>query len=319
MTIHKALYPRDEVDRLYTSRREGGRGLAGIEDSVDVSIQRLEDYLQKRGRRLIIATKNNDNETRTSWTTITRNQKQEEKQLYRPFKRLKSDISPEKTWMLLKKGNLKRETESLPTATQNNAIRTNHIKATMNKTQQNSRCRLCGETIDHIISECCKLAQKEYKTRHDCVGKVIHWELCKKLKFDHTNKWYMHNLETVLENETHKLFLDFDIQTDYLISARRPDLIIINKKERTCKIVDFAIPTVHKVKLKECEKRDKYLALARELKKTVEYESDDYTHCNWCSWYSHQKIGTRTGGLGNNRTGADCPNYSIVEIDQNAE
>ena len=55
--------------------------------------------------------------------------------------------------------------------------RTNHIKARIDKTQQNSKCRLCGErdeTINHIISECSKLAQKEYKVRHDWVGTVIH-------------------------------------------------------------------------------------------------------------------------------------------------
>ena len=73
----------------------------------------------------------------------------------------------------------------------------------------------------------------------------------------------MHNLAVVQENNTHKLLWDFDIQTVRLISARRPDLIIINKK-RTCKIVDFAVPTDHRIKLKECEKKDKYL---RELKK----------------------------------------------------
>ena len=37
-----------------------------------------------------------------------------------------------------------------------------------------------------------KSAQNEYKIRHGWVGKVIHWELLKKLKFDHTDKWYMH-------------------------------------------------------------------------------------------------------------------------------
>ncbi len=42
----------------------------------------------------------------------------------------------------------------------------------------------------------------------------------------------LHNPAPVLENDTHKLLWDFDIQTDHLISARRPDLIIINKKER---------------------------------------------------------------------------------------
>ena len=76
----------------------------------------------------------------------------------------------------------------------------------------------------------------------------------------------MHNLAPVIENNIHKLLWDFDIQTDHLISARRPDLIIINKKKKICKIVDFAVPADHRIKLKECEKRDKYLNLARELK-----------------------------------------------------
>ena len=126
---------------------------------------------------------------------------------------------------------------------------------------------MTDETINHIKNECSKLAPKEYKTRHDWVGKVIHWEMCKKLKFDHTNKWYMHNPAPVIENATHKLLWDFNIQTDHLIPARRPGLIIINKKKRTYKIVDFPVPADHRMKLKECEKKDKYLYLARELKK----------------------------------------------------
>ena len=113
------------------------------------------------------------------------------------------------------------------------------------------------------------MAQKGYKARHDWVGKVIHWEMCKKFKFDHADKWYLHNPAPVLENDTHKLLWDFDIQTDRLIAARRPDLIIINKKKKKkiCKVVDFAVPADHRIKLKEWEKRDKYVDLARELKK----------------------------------------------------
>ena len=76
----------------------------------------------------------------------------------------------------------------------------------------------------------------------------------------------MHYLAPVLENDTHKLLWDFDIQTDPLISAWKLDLIIINKK-KICKIVKFAVPANHRIKLKECEKRDKYLNLASELKK----------------------------------------------------
>ena len=63
---------------------------------------------------------------------------------------------------------------------------------------------MTDETINHIISECSKLAQKEYMTRYDWVGKVIHWEMGKKFKFDHNNKWYMLNPEPALENNTHK-------------------------------------------------------------------------------------------------------------------
>ena len=72
---------------------------------------------------------------------------------------------------------------------------------------------------------------------------------------------------TVLENDTHKLLWDFDIHTDHQISAKKPDLIIINKKKRIFKIVDFAVRADHRIKLKECEKKDKYLDLARELRK----------------------------------------------------
>ena len=105
----------------------------------------------------------------------------------------------------------------------------------IDKTQQNSKCRLCGdseETINHIISECNKLAQKEYKTRQDWVGEGIHWGMCKKFKFVQMNKWYMHNPAPVQENNTHKLLGDFDIHIYPRISAKRPDLIIINKKRK---------------------------------------------------------------------------------------
>ena len=77
----------------------------------------------------------------------------------------------------------------------------------------------------------------------------------------------MHNPAPVLENETHKLLWDFDIHTDQLILTSKTDLIIINKKKRICKIVDFAVLPDHRIKLKEREKKEKYLDLARELKK----------------------------------------------------
>ena len=109
---------------------------------------------------------------------------------------------------------------------------------------------------------------------------------------------------------------------DHLISAREPDLVIvtpIHKKENLPNRVGFAVQADHWVKLKKSEKKNKKLDLARELKKTLENESDGDTNCNWCTRYSHQRIGTGTGGLVNKRMSGDHLNYSIVEISQNTK
>ena len=127
--MHKALHPRDDVDKLYEPRKEGGRGLASIEDSVDTSIQRLEDYIEKHEGGLITAIRNNTDNTINKRMTKTRKQKWEEKQLHGRFKRLINNISHDKTWTWLRKGNFKRETESLLMAAQNSAITSNRIKA----------------------------------------------------------------------------------------------------------------------------------------------------------------------------------------------
>ena len=162
MTMHKALHPRDDVDRLYVSRKQGGRGLTSIEDYVETSIHRLEDYIEKHERRLITAIRNDMDNPIDDRITTTRKQKSEKKQLYGRFKRLISNILHQKTWTWLRKGNLKREKEYLLIAAQDNAIRTNNIKARIDKSQQNSKWRLCrdidDETINHIISNCSKFS-----------------------------------------------------------------------------------------------------------------------------------------------------------------
>ena len=161
--------------------------------------------------------------------------------------------------MGLRKGNLKRETEFLQIAMQNNAIRTIYIRVRIDKTQQKSRRKLCGdrdEMIDHIKSKCSKLAQKEYKTRYDWVDKAIHWELCKKLK----KKWYMHKPEYFLKYETNKLQGDLEIQTTRSFSNQQ--------KKRTCRIVDLAVPADHS-KIERKPKKNKYLDDARVLKNSA--------------------------------------------------
>ena len=135
----------------------------------------------------------------------------------------------------------------------------------------------------------------------------------------------MYNPESFLLNEMRKLLWNFEIQTDHLISARWPDLVIITKKkkkkkkERTCRIVDFSVLSDHRIKLKESEKKDKYLDLARELKKLWNMKVTVIPIVIAALGTVTKETGTITGGLGNKSMNGDHPNYSIAEIGQNIE
>ena len=84
------------------------------------------------------------------------------------------------------------------------------------------------------------LATREYKRRHDRVGRKTHWEVCRKIGFDVNEKCYKHVPEKVVENDSRKILWDVTIQTDHVIEARRPDTMIIDKTKNQCKIIDFA-------------------------------------------------------------------------------
>ena len=76
---------------------------------------------------------------------------------------------------------------------------------------QNSRA---DETINHIVSECPKLVQTEYKRGHDWVGRLIHREICRANGIQVRSKWYEHQPEAVIENSSCKTFWDFTVQAD---------------------------------------------------------------------------------------------------------
>ena len=91
--------------------------------------------------------------------------------------------------------------------------------------------------------------------------------MCRKYGKPVTERWYEHQPDTVSENDRCKLLWDFDVQTDHVIQARRPDVIVIDKEKKECKIIDFAMPYDSRVNAKEVEKIEKYQDLAREVQK----------------------------------------------------
>ena len=95
-----------------------------------------------------------------------------DKVLHGQFMKQTEEEGGKERWLWLSGTGIKRETELLIMAAQEQAIRTNVIKARIDRTQKESKCRMCGradETINHLLSECSKMAQKEYK-RHDWMG-----------------------------------------------------------------------------------------------------------------------------------------------------
>ena len=88
---------------------------------------------------------------------------------------------------------------------------------------------------------------------------MIHWKLCDKLMLEKSDQWYEHSPETILENEAHKLLWDMSIQFNRTIETRRPDIVIIDKVEKSAIIGDVAIPGDKRI----TEKRKKKLTIIR--------------------------------------------------------
>ena len=124
--------------------------------------------------------------------------------------------------------------------------------------------------MQRLVCGCEKLGQKEYKRRHDNVAKKIYWDFCKKNGFKHTEKSYGHLPEGVVENEEVKVLWDINVQCDNMIEARRPDIILIDKKEWKEIIIDIAVPADLRVGEKRKEKSGKIPGLEERDLKIVE-------------------------------------------------
>ena len=90
-------------------------------------------------------------------------------------------------------------------------------------------------------------------------------KLCEKLNLEKKDKRYKHAPDSVREKDEDKLLWDVNIQCDHVIEARRPDIVIVNKQERKCTIIDIAIPADKRIGEKENEKVEKYQDLKREI------------------------------------------------------
>ena len=275
LTLYGAHHPKADVDRLYMKRTNGGRGLIGVEDCVGMEVDSLEKYLSNTDEIVLrevsrCGSMENKKNKKSKEDTIEEHiRNYEGKRLHGQFRTATGIVRGDGSWDWLKKGYLKKETESTIIAAQDQALCTRNMRKNVFGEEIDPKCRVCGqfdETVAHIVSECPKLAQLEYKkVRHDNVAKMIHWKLCEKWGFQRDEKWYAHKPEKVLESEYCKILWDFPIQTDKVLNHNRPDITVVDKQNKKVLLIDPSCPFDTRIEGKEEEKCRNYNELKYEI------------------------------------------------------
>jgi hypothetical protein len=149
-------------------------------------------------------------------------------------------------------------------AGQDEVISKNYFKNKILKKEIEGKCRLCKqheETIDHFTSGCPILAKNDYLTRHDKICRHLHYTMCKVISIETADKLYTHMPKPVYEVGDVTVVWNQEVHTDREITANRTNILIKNKKEKTCKLKNVAIPADINVVQKEAEEELKYKSL----------------------------------------------------------
>ena len=141
------------------------------------------------------------------------------------------------------------------------SFKTKSIYHSIYKTSETPLCRLCGdstETARHIVSGCKKLAQREYRKRHNKVALQAHWEMCRKYGIECTDKWYDHQPLPVAENREVRITWDTTVYTDKVLKHNRSNISIVHKDAQEWTLIDIyscaSRPEYHQDRAGEGEK-----------------------------------------------------------------
>jgi hypothetical protein len=282
MTEYRVHHPKSAVERLYLPRKKGGRGLLNLEMSAIKQINNLKIYFISKTstsslhKAIVSADKNlsalnlssnNFTDLQTQTETIA---KWKQKPLHGRFAHSLDNAHKTSThW--LEEGSLYGETEGFMIAIQDQVIATRNYQKFIEKIESDTDiCRVCNresETIQHISSGCSLLSNTEYLHRHNLSAKIVHQFLAHKYNLiTITEPYYKYQPQPVLENNNFKIYWDRPVITDKTILANRPDLIIINKENKTAKLIDIAHPNDHNLNISFTNKISKYKDLAEEIK-----------------------------------------------------
>ncbi|CAH3034003.1 unnamed protein product, partial [Porites lobata] len=277
LNMRKMLHPKADVERLYIPRKDGGRGLIDVETAFKTATIGLDHYLKhkegqypkqvlehERSKAKNSISKNATKFKRESRMKSMKEEKWKNKALHGQYPKILEkphvDTVTTNKWL---SSNLKGETERLLVAAQDQAINTRNYQKVICGQQVESKCRLCSQHEETV------LAKTEYISRHNNAAAYLHWSICKDHDIEITDKWYEHEPETVIHNKDNNITImwDMPVNTDRTITANRPDIIVKDSVNSTCKLIDMTVPSDRNIVLKETEKKCKYKDLELEIQR----------------------------------------------------
>ena len=141
----------------------------------------------------------------------------------------------------------------------------------LKKPDVDPKCRLCGrfdKTIDHLlVSGCPELAKTKYTHCHNKAAAHLHWKICIEFGIEVKEQWYEHEPKAVTKNDSITFLWDMPIHNDRTIAANRPDIVLKNKTDKTCLLIDMTIPLDTNTSVKTTEKLTKCKDLEIEVER----------------------------------------------------
>ena len=275
LTMNGVFHRDSDVDRLYMRREFGGRGLISVEECVRAEEFGLNEYVRANDQWLlkIVAEGTEEGELQADYKKRMAEERKARlttKKLHGKFFREVKDVAGGMSWQWLKRDSLFKWTEAYVCAAQENALRTRKYCASILKEDCKEECRMCGdypETVGHLVSACTKLAQTEYRRRHDKMGLRVYWEVCGVYGLKRSERWHLEVPDGVRKSDDGmvEIWWDQTVITPTKFEANRPDLMIVDRRSKEWFMVDFSVPFDPNVAKKEEEKISKYKDLAAEV------------------------------------------------------
>ena len=177
LSMYRALHPRSNADRLYLPRSERGKGILSLAECVSdekrslrQSLKMNEDECLRSAWEEGLFKEDEDPKVYGEKTSKSWMEEWQSKAMHGQFLRQTKDPSSNDTWQWLQRGELKKETEGMIMAAQDQSLKTRYIQRAIDGTNISPKCRKCNqedETINHISTE-------PYKKRHDTVARAVH-------------------------------------------------------------------------------------------------------------------------------------------------